>query len=156
MGQNPGYPASEHPNPSTKIGPKLGGEFTYPTKKDIWLCTPGEHQSRWYMGVPLVLTHSHCTPPQPLRTDPSCCSCSAVSAAPRELASLELSADSMMCLRPRLGAPESWACFWLSHGASALRVGWSKHIPKESESSTMVRHTYPKSPDESLSFSAAA
>ena len=30
-GQNPGYPkSSEHPNPTTKIGPKTGGEFTYP------------------------------------------------------------------------------------------------------------------------------
>ena len=35
---------SEHPNPTSKIGSKMGGEFTYPKM------------------VPLVLTHSHmCT-----------------------------------------------------------------------------------------------
>ena len=32
---------SEHPNPTTKIGSKMGGEFPYPKM------------------VPLVLTHSH-------------------------------------------------------------------------------------------------
>ena len=30
MGQNPNRTPSEHPNPTTKIGSKLGGEFTYP------------------------------------------------------------------------------------------------------------------------------
>ena len=34
---------SEHPNPTIKIGSKMGGEFTYPKM------------------VPLVLTHSHVT-----------------------------------------------------------------------------------------------
>ena len=42
VGQNPNRLApSEHPNPTTKIGSKMGGEFTYPKM------------------VPLVLTHSH-------------------------------------------------------------------------------------------------
>ena len=40
MGQNPNRTPSEHPNPTTKIGCKMGGEFTYPKM------------------VPLVLTHS--------------------------------------------------------------------------------------------------
>ena len=40
MGQNPNrLPPSEHPNPTAKIGSKMGGEFTYPKM------------------VPLVLTH---------------------------------------------------------------------------------------------------
>ena len=41
MGQNPNRTPSEHPSPTTKIGPKTGGEFTY--------CKT----------VALVLTHSH-------------------------------------------------------------------------------------------------
>ena len=41
MGQKPNRTPSEHPNPTTKIGSKMGGEFTYPRM------------------VPLVLTHSH-------------------------------------------------------------------------------------------------
>ena len=41
MGQNPNRGPSEHPNPTTKIGSKMGAEFTYPKM------------------VPLVLTHSH-------------------------------------------------------------------------------------------------
>ena len=39
VGQNPNRTASEHPNPTTKIGTQMGGEFTSP---------------KWY---PLVLTH---------------------------------------------------------------------------------------------------
>ena len=34
MGQNPNRTPSEHPNPTTKIGPKMDGEFTYPPKWD--------------------------------------------------------------------------------------------------------------------------
>ena len=34
MGQNPNRSPSEHPNPTTKIGSKLGGEFTYQAKWD--------------------------------------------------------------------------------------------------------------------------
>ena len=30
MGQNPNRTPSEHANPTTKIGAKMGGEFTYP------------------------------------------------------------------------------------------------------------------------------
>ena len=30
MGQNPNHSPSEHPNPNTKIGSEMGGEFTYP------------------------------------------------------------------------------------------------------------------------------
>ena len=32
VGQNPNRTPSEHPNPTTKIGSKMGGEFTYPPK----------------------------------------------------------------------------------------------------------------------------
>ena len=32
VGQNPTRTPSEHPNPTTKIGPKMGGEFTYQPK----------------------------------------------------------------------------------------------------------------------------
>ena len=35
MGQNSGYPPSEHPNPTTKIGSRMGGEFTYQPKWDL-------------------------------------------------------------------------------------------------------------------------
>ena len=42
IGQNPNRTPSEHPNPTAKIGSKMGGEFTYPK-----------------LGSPLVLTHSH-------------------------------------------------------------------------------------------------
>ena len=34
MGQNPNRTPSEHPNPTTQIGPKMGGEFTYQPKWD--------------------------------------------------------------------------------------------------------------------------
>ena len=34
MAQNPNRIPSEHPNPATKIGPKMGGEFTSPPKWD--------------------------------------------------------------------------------------------------------------------------
>ena len=41
-GQNPKFRTpSEHPDPTTKIGSNMGGEFTYPKM------------------VPLVLTHDH-------------------------------------------------------------------------------------------------
>ena len=36
MGQNPNRTPSEHPNPTTKIGPKLGGEFTHPEMGSHW------------------------------------------------------------------------------------------------------------------------
>ena len=32
MGQNPNRAPSEHPNPTTEIGSKMGGELTYPKK----------------------------------------------------------------------------------------------------------------------------
>ena len=41
MGQNPNRTPREHPNPTTKTGTKMGGEFAYPKM------------------VPLVLAHSH-------------------------------------------------------------------------------------------------
>ena len=34
MGQTPNRTPSEHPNPTTQIGSKMGGEFTYPPKWD--------------------------------------------------------------------------------------------------------------------------
>ena len=34
MGQNPNRAPGEHPNPTTKIGSKMGGEFTYQPKWD--------------------------------------------------------------------------------------------------------------------------
>ena len=34
MGQNPNGIPSKHPNPTTKIGSKMGGEFTYQPKWD--------------------------------------------------------------------------------------------------------------------------
>ena len=43
MGQNPNRTPSEHANPTTTRGTKMGGEFTYPKM------------------VPLVLTHSQLT-----------------------------------------------------------------------------------------------
>ena len=48
MGQNPNRTPSEHPNPTTKLGSKMGGEFT--------------SQPKW---IPLVLTHSHQFGPDP-------------------------------------------------------------------------------------------
>ena len=47
MDQKPNCTPSEHPNPTTKIGSKIGGEFTYPKM------------------VPLVLTHSQITKRNP-------------------------------------------------------------------------------------------
>ena len=35
MGQNPNRTPSEHPNPTTKIGSKMGGEFTNPNQNGI-------------------------------------------------------------------------------------------------------------------------
>ena len=43
-GSKSGLILSEHPNPTTKIGSKMGGEFTYPKL------------------VPLVLTHNQIEP----------------------------------------------------------------------------------------------
>ena len=39
MGQNPNRIPSEHPNPTTKIGTKMGGEFTYPNNWTQFLLT---------------------------------------------------------------------------------------------------------------------
>ena len=36
MGQNPNRNPSEHPNPTTKKGTKMGGEFTYPKVGSHW------------------------------------------------------------------------------------------------------------------------
>ena len=48
MGQNPNRTPSEHPNPTTKIGSKMGGA---PTNQN---------------GIPLVLTHSNVWPAKSL------------------------------------------------------------------------------------------
>ena len=43
---------SEHPNPITKIGPKMGGEFTYPPKWDPKTGFDNHsHLSRWFRFV---------------------------------------------------------------------------------------------------------
>ena len=39
MGQNPNRTPSEHPNPTTKIGSEMGGEFTYPSNGIPWVLT---------------------------------------------------------------------------------------------------------------------
>ena len=48
MGQNPNRTPSEHPNPTTKIGSKMGGEFTYQPRWDPIGFDP---QPSWFWGL---------------------------------------------------------------------------------------------------------
>ena len=51
MDQNPNRTPSEHPNPTTKIGSKMGGEFTYPKR-----CTTNQNGIRldWTSQIPEI------------------------------------------------------------------------------------------------------
>ena len=51
-GQNPNRTPSEHPNPTTKTGSKMGGEFTYQPKSDPKTVLTGH--MKWYQNGTLA------------------------------------------------------------------------------------------------------